>query len=312
VPHFHGLQFDSIHTLQPVDILAALSDTTVVWSQGNKLFAWSPVHAKHTESWFVGQVLDSHITCLVALSSTNFMLMTPRHTLQEWHVALGRQRFVDVLGSPRGLALLSNAELAISYCDSSIGVWNPGDDTHRDLVHAARSWSGYVQSFVWSPPIAYGDTWRCLTGLPDCRLAAGSRDGVVCIFDALAGTCLRSCSLKEKVAAMTWGTHNARLLISTPRKVIEWDLQFPPQDLSQLKALPCGGTKHLLALEDGTAVVLEVESNREAMQTGDRKSIVACQGVDRRVFGSGTFFGLANLGHCRMVAGCAGGLIALA
>lgn len=320
VPYFQGLQFDAVRTLNPVDTIVALSDTTVVWSQGKRVFAWHPTFAKHTEhtenteNWLVGQVMDSHIMRLVALSATNFMLMTPRCTLQEWHVSSGRLRFVDVSGSPCQLALLSNAELAISYCDESIGVWNSATNTHRNLVPAShsRTWSSYVKSFVWSPPVTYGDQWCCLTGLPDCQLAAGTRKGMVCIFDALVGTCLRSCNLQEDVTALAWSTHSTRLLISTPRKVVEWNLC---QDLSDLKALPCRGTKHMLALEDGAVIVVEPELSGETMQSDKdlmRQTLTACQGADCREFASGYFFGLANLGHGRIVVASAGGLVALA
>lgn len=315
VPHFQGLQFDAVRTLDPVDTIAALSDTTVVWSQGKRVFAWRPAHTErteHTEHWLVGQVMDSHIMHLVALSATNFILMTPRCTLQEWHVSLGRLRFVDVSGSPRQLALLSNAELAISYCDESIGVWNAATDTHRTLVPAShsRSWSGYIQSFVWSPPVTYGDMWCCLMGLPDHRLAAGTRKGMVFIFDALAGSCLRSCNLQENVTALAWSTHSTCLLISTPRKVVEWNL-FQ----SDLKALPCRGTKHMLALEDGAVIGVDPESSGETMQSDKdliRQTLTACQGADCREFASGYFFGLANLGHSRIAVASAGGLVALA
>ena len=283
VPKFQNRQFASRRHGRSIWSIAALSDTTVVWcEEGGRLSGWFIPTDKH---WIIGQLLDSHTKCLVGVSRTQFVVLTPRSTLQEWDVSLGRHRFVEeVDGSPQMLALLSNGELAISDCDGSIGVWNRRDCTYRNIVPSPNTWWGYWRSFVWKPPISHRDYWTCLESLPDCRLAAGSSHGVVCIFDGDSGACLQTLhrtgsqvqsqvllsqvqSQVEGISFMSWRVTTDSLLISTMWGVVEWDL-------SRIKTAR-KGHGHFVSLEDGSVVLFDLSFN-----------------VKRN---------FADLGHCRFV-----------
>ena len=285
VPKFQNRPLALRRTLRPICSVVALSHKTVVWCEdGGNLFGWDIIADKH---WFVGQVSDSHIECLVGLSGTQFVVMTPRRTLHEWDVSLGRHRFVEEIdGSPRFLALLSNAELAISYCDGSIGVWNRSEHTHRNLVPSPTTWC----MFWRKSPISHRDQWTCLLPLPDCKLAAGSCHGVVCVFDATSGACLQTCHQKQSISFMSWRPTTESLLISTLWGAAEWGLSqvkthSKTQVKTQAKATPHKGPGHLVPLEDGSVVLFDLSRNEIG--------------------------GFANLGDCRFVVAFKRGIVVM-
>lgn len=293
VPKFQNHQFASRPTQRPVCSIEALSDITVVWcEEGGALFGWYIPTDKH---WLVGQLLDSHVKCLVRLSRTQFVAMTPRSTLQEWDISscehrwLGNRRYMEVNGSPRLLALLSNGELAISDCDGSIGVWNRHERTHRNLVPSPNAWREFWCSFIWNPPISHHDQWTCLLALPDGRLAAGSAKGMVCIFDADSGTCLQTCCQKQKIFFMSWRASTESLLISKLWGTAEWNLSqakaTPHKSTDNLVPSPHKGPCYLVSLEDGSVVLFDLSH--------------------------GGISGFASLGGCRFVVAVNNGIVAM-
>jgi WD40 repeat protein len=302
VPRFEGRQFAALSPVTKGNLfssLVALSPNTVLYCEGaNDLWTWNA--DTHERVW-IGQSQSLSVCQLVAISEHRFLCVEyvrrhhPKWVIKLWDVRSKTHRLVQIPNSAPELfaRLVDTPDIAISYSDGSIRVWNADSERHRILVPSPQTWWEYLRSMVSQPPMVRDDKWNCLAALPEGRLAAGSRTGRVCVFDAVLGTQLHHCQVGEWIWTMTWCMQSASLLISANCGVLEWNL-------TQVTATPYPSSpsrgNSLLMLEDGTVVTpLLGEAFRTAV-------LVQCHGSNVRELASGYFAEVVQVGHCRLMA----------